>query len=296
MIILDGKQTSKDIRQEVAQEVKTLKKKGGKTPHLAVVLVGNNGASVTYVNAKLRDCEEVGFKTTLVKLSETISEKELLHEVDNLNADEDIDGYIVQLPLPKHIDEQKVIMAVDPQKDVDGFHPENLGKMALNLPTFLPATPMGIMDLLDRYNIETGGKHCVVVGRSHIVGLPASVLMARNHYPGNATVTLTHSRTTNLKEMLLTADIIIAALGKPNFITADMVKDGAVLIDVGTTRVVDKSKKSKHRLVGDIDFENVKDKASYITPVPGGVGPMTRVSLLKNTLMAARIKSFKDHQ
>lgn len=290
MIILDGKKTSKEIRAEIAAEVTALKAKGGKTPHLAVVLVGNNGASVTYVNAKLKDCEEVGFNTTLVKLSETISEKELLEEVHKLNADDDIDGYIVQLPLPTHVSEQKVIMAVDPLKDVDGFHPQNLGKMALNLPTFLPATPMGMMDLLDRYNIETGGKHCVVVGRSHIVGLPASILMGRNHYPGNATVTLTHSRTTNLKELLKDADIIIAALGKPDFITADMVKDGVVILDVGTTRVVDKSKKSGYKLKGDVDFEGVSKKASYITPVPGGVGPMTRVSLLKNTLMAARVK------
>ena len=290
MIILDGKKTSQEIRNEVAEEVKSLVKKGGKKPHLAVVLVGSNGASVTYVNAKLRDCEEVGFDTTLIKLGDTITEKELLNEVHSLNENDDIDGYIVQLPLPKQINEQKVIMAIDPNKDVDGFHPENLGKMALNLPTFLPATPMGIMDLLNRYNIETGGKHCVVVGRSHIVGLPASILMGRNHYPGNATVTLTHSRTNNLKEMLLTADIIIAALGKPKFITADMVKEGAVLIDVGTTRIVDKSKKSGHRLVGDIDYDNVSKKASYITPVPGGVGPMTRVSLLKNTLLAARMK------
>lgn len=290
MIILDGKKTSQEIRNEVAADVKSLITKGGNKPHLAVVLVGSNGASITYVNAKLRDCEEVGFDTTLVKLSETVTEKELLAEVKKLNEDDNIDGYIVQLPLPRQISEQKVIMAIDPEKDVDGFHPENLGKMALNLPTFLPATPMGIMDLLDRYNIETGGKHCVVVGRSHIVGLPASILMGRNHYPGNATVTLTHSRTNNLKEMLLTADIIIAALGKPNFITADMVKEGAVLIDVGTTRVVDKSKKSGHRLVGDVDFENVSKKASYITPVPGGVGPMTRVSLLKNTLLAARTR------
>lgn len=288
MIILDGKETSRQIREEVAKEVESLKGKGGKTPHLAVVLVGNNGASVTYVNAKLRDCEQVGFDTTLVKLSETISEKELLEEVNQLNNNDDIDGYIVQLPLPKHISEQKVIMAVDPKKDVDGFHPQNLGKMALNLPTFLPATPMGIMDLLDRYNIDTTGKHCVVIGRSHIVGLPASILMARNQTPGNATVTLTHSRTTNLKEILQTADIIIAAIGKPNFVTADMVKEGVVCIDVGTTRVVDKSKKSGHRLVGDIDFAEVSKKASYITPVPGGVGPMTRVSLLKNTLMAVR--------
>ncbi len=294
MIILDGKKTSKEIRTEIAEEVKTLSAKGGKTPHLAAVLVGNNGASITYVNAKVKDCEEVGFKSTLIKLSETISEKELLAEVDKLNRDEDIDGFIVQLPLPKQIDEQKVIMAIDPDKDVDGFHPQNLGKMALNLPTYLPATPMGIMDLLDRYNIETGGKHCVVVGRSHIVGLPASILMGRNHYPGNATVTLTHSRTTNLKEILQDADIIIAALGKPNFITADMVKEGVVVIDVGTTRVVDKSKKSGHRLVGDVDFEAVSKKAAYITPVPGGVGPMTRVSLLKNTLMAARHKGFEN--
>ncbi len=290
MIILDGKKTSQEIRTEIAEEVKTLKAKGGKTPHLAVVLVGNNGASVTYVNAKIKDCEEVGFKASLIKLSETISEKELLDEVRKLNEDDDIDGYIVQLPLPKHISEQKVIMTIDPDKDVDGFHPQNLGKMALNLPTFLPATPMGMMDLLDRYNIETGGKHCVVVGRSHIVGLPASILMGRNHYPGNATVTLTHSRTTNLKELLRDADIIIAAIGKPDFITADMVKEGVVILDVGTTRVVDKSKKSGYRLKGDVDFENVYKKASYITPVPGGVGPMTRVSLLKNTLMAARVK------
>ena len=290
MIILDGKKTSQEIRNEIAEEVTALKARGGKTPHLAVVLVGNNGASVTYVNAKIKDCEEVGFKTTMVKLSETISEKELLEEVHKLNDDNDIDGYIVQLPLPTHIDDQKVIMAIDPLKDVDGFHPQNLGKMALNLPTFLPATPMGMMDLLDRYNIETGGKHCVVVGRSHIVGLPASILMGRNHYPGNATVTLTHSRTTNLKELLKEADIIIAALGKPDFITADMVKDGVVILDVGTTRVVDKSKKSGYRLKGDVEFEGVSKKASYITPVPGGVGPMTRVSLLKNTLMAARVK------
>ncbi len=290
MIILDGKKTSQEIRNEIGEEVKALKERGGKTPHLAVVLVGNNGASVTYVNAKIKDCEEVGFNTTMVKLSETISEKELLEEVHKLNDNADIDGYIVQLPLPNHIDEQKVIMAIDPLKDVDGFHPQNLGKMALNLPTFLPATPMGMMDLLDRYNIETGGKHCVVVGRSHIVGLPASILMGRNHYPGNATVTLTHSRTTNLKELLKEADIIIAALGKPDFITADMVKDGVVILDVGTTRVVDKSKKSGYRLKGDVEFEGVSKKASYITPVPGGVGPMTRVSLLKNTLMAARVK------
>lgn len=290
MIKLDGKQTAQIIRNEIAEEVKKIKAKGGKTPHLAAVLVGQNGASVTYVNAKVRDCEEVGYESSLVQLSETITEKELLEEVDKLNKDESVDGFIVQLPLPRHINEQKVIMAIDPEKDVDGFHPENLGKMALNLPTYLPATPMGVMDLLDRYNIETGGKHCVVVGRSHIVGLPASILMGRNHYPGNATVTLTHSRTTNLNALLANADIIIAALGKPDFITGDMVKEGVVIIDVGTTRVVDKTKKSGHRLKGDVHFESVSQKASYITPVPGGVGPMTRVSLLKNTLLAVRHK------
>lgn len=290
MILIDGKKISQEIRNEIGEEVKAIRAKGGKQPHLAAVLVGNNGASITYVNAKIRDCDEVGYKSSLVKLSETISEKELLEEVAKLNDDEDVDGFIVQLPLPKHINEQKVIMAIDPDKDVDGFHPMNLGKMALNLPSFVSATPMGVMDLLDRYNIETGGKHCVVVGRSHIVGMPASILMARNHYPGNATVTLTHSRTTNLPEILKTADIIIAALGKPNFITGDMVKEGVVIIDVGTTRVVDKTKKSGHRLVGDVEFDTVAEKASYITPVPGGVGPMTRVSLLKNTLLAVRHK------
>jgi methylenetetrahydrofolate dehydrogenase (NADP+)/methenyltetrahydrofolate cyclohydrolase len=290
MIKLDGRATSQSIRQEIAAEVKKLQEKGGKTPHLVAVLVGSNGASQTYVKAKVRDCEEVGFVSDVVRLSETITEAELLQEVQRLNEDEAVDGFIVQLPLPRHIDEQKVLMAIDPAKDVDGFHPENLGKMALNLPSYLPATPMGILDLMDRYNIETGGKHCVVVGRSHIVGLPISILMGRNGYPGNATVTLTHSRTTNLPELLRNADIIIAALGKPHFVTADMVKEGAVLIDVGTTRVVDKSKKSGHRLVGDIDYEKAASKAAYITPVPGGVGPMTRVSLLKNTLLAARHK------
>lgn len=290
MIKLDGRATSQSIRNEIAAEVKKLQEKGGKTPHLVAVLVGSNGASQTYVKAKVRDCEEVGFVSDVVRLSETITEAELLQEVQRLNADAAVDGFIVQLPLPRHIDEQKVLMAIDPAKDVDGFHPENLGKMALNLPSYLPATPMGILDLMDRYNIETGGKHCVVVGRSHIVGLPISILMGRNGYPGNATVTLTHSRTTNLPELLRSADIIIAALGKPHFVTADMVKEGAVLIDVGTTRVVDKSKKSGHRLVGDIDYENAAPKAAYITPVPGGVGPMTRVSLLKNTLLAARHK------
>jgi methylenetetrahydrofolate dehydrogenase (NADP+) / methenyltetrahydrofolate cyclohydrolase len=288
--LLDGKGTSERIKLEIAAEVASLMAKGGKRPHLAAVLVGNNGASITYVNAKVKDCEEVGFNSTLVKLDDTVSEKELLREIHKLNNDPDIDGFIVQLPLPKHIDENRVIMAIDPNKDVDGFHPENLGKMALNKPTFLPATPYGMLELMDRYNIETGGKHCVILGRSHIVGLPMSILMARNGYPGNATVTLCHSHTRNLKEIVQSADILIAAVGRPDFVTADMVKEGVVAIDVGITRVVDNSKKTKYRIAGDIHFESVAQKAAFISPVPGGVGPMTRVGLLKNTLMAARGK------
>ena len=290
MILLDGKKTSQDLKNEIAAEVEKLLKKGHKRPHLAAVLVGNNGASITYVNAKVKACEEVGFDSTLIKLSDTLSEKELLAEVDKLNKDADIDGFIVQLPLPKHIDEQKVIMAVHPDKDVDGFHPQNVGKMALNLPCFLPATPAGIIELLDRYNIETGGKHCVVLGRSHIVGSPISILMSRNTYPGNSTVTVCHSHTRNLEEVLRSADIIIAAVGRPNFVKAHMVKANVVIVDVGITRLVDKSKKSGYKIVGDVDFEEVAPKASFITPVPGGVGPMTIVSLLKNTLIAARGK------
>jgi methylenetetrahydrofolate dehydrogenase (NADP+)/methenyltetrahydrofolate cyclohydrolase len=290
MILLDGKKTSQDLKNEIAQEVALLLKKGNKRPHLAAVLVGNNGASITYVNAKVKACEEVGFTSTLVKLSDTISEKELLAEVDKLNNDEDIDGFIVQLPLPKHIDEQKVIMAVHPKKDVDGFHPQNVGKMALNLPCYLPATPAGIIELLDRYNIETGGKHCVVLGRSHIVGSPISILMSRNAYPGNSTVTICHSHTRNLEEIMRSADIIIAAVGRPNFVKAHMVKENVVIVDVGITRLVDKTKKSGYKIVGDVDFEEVAPKSAFITPVPGGVGPMTIVSLLKNTLIAARGK------
>jgi len=290
MILLDGKKTSQDLKNEIAQEVALLLKKGNKRPHLAAVLVGNNGASITYVNAKVKACEEVGFTSTLVKLSDTISEKELLAEVDKLNNDEDIDGFIVQLPLPKHIDEQKVIMAVHPKKDVDGFHPQNVGKMALNLPCYLPATPAGIIELLDRYNIETGGKHCVVLGRSHIVGSPISILMSRNAYPGNSTVTVCHSHTRNLEEIMRSADIIIAAVGRPNFVKAHMVKENVVIVDVGITRLVDKTKKSGYKIVGDVDFEEVAPKSAFITPVPGGVGPMTIVSLLKNTLIAARGK------
>ena len=288
MILIDGKQTSLDIQQEIAEEVKYLKSKGKKTPHLSAILVGNNGASKTYVNAKVKACDRVGFESSLIKLPDTISEKELLKKIEVLNQDENVDGFIVQLPLPDHISEKKVTQAVAPHKDVDGFHPANIGKMVLNLPTFLPATPFGIMQLLERYNIETSGKHCVVVGRSNIVGMPMSVLMARNSSPGNCTVTLTHSRTVNLKEITQTADILVVALGKPEFITADMVKDNVVVIDVGITRVADKTKKSGYRLLGDVEFEGVSNKASFITPVPGGVGPMTIASLLKNTLLASK--------
>lgn len=290
MQILDGKKTSAEIKQEVAEEIKALKEKGKKIPHLAAVLVGNNGASITYVNAKVKACELVGMQSTLVKLSDTISESELLEKVEELNQDPEIDGFIVQLPLPKHINEKKVTEAISPKKDVDGFHPWNIGKMMLNLPTFLPATPYGIMQLIERHNIETNGKHCVVVGRSTIVGSPVSNLMSRNAYPGNCTVTLTHSRTVNLAEITRTADILIVALGKPEFITADMVKEGVVVFDVGITRKPDKTKKSGYKLYGDVKFDEVAEKAAFITPVPGGVGPMTIVSLLKNTILAAKGK------
>lgn len=290
MILLDGKATSNTIKEEIAQAVTKLKAEGKKTPHLAAVLVGDDGASMTYVNSKVKSCERVGFKSTLVKLDATISEETLLHEIEKLNTNDDIDGFIVQLPLPKHIDEQKVIMAVNPEKDVDGFHPMNVGKMALNLPTFLPATPFGILELLDRYQVETSGKHVVVIGRSHIVGEPMSILLAQKRKQGNATVTLTHSRTKNLEEITRQADIIVAALGIPEFLTGDMVKDDVVIIDVGITRVDDDSRKRGYRLAGDVDFESVSKKASYITPVPGGVGPMTIAMLLKNTLLACSKK------
>ena len=289
MIVLDGNKASQDIRKEVKIEVDQLREKGKKIPHLAVILVGSVGASVTYVNGKIKDCKEVGFGSTLVQMSETVTEEELLEKIDALNNDEDIDGFIVQLPLPKHINEKKIIESIDPKKDVDGFHPSNVGKMALNLPTFVPATPKGILEIIKRYNIETNGKHCVVVGRSHIVGSPVSILMGRNSYPGNCTVTLTHSRTVNFKDICKTADILIVALGKPGYIKADMVKEGAVIIDVGITRVADSTKKSGYRIVGDVDFEGVKDKAGFLTPVPGGVGPMTRAALLQNTLLAAKL-------
>jgi methylenetetrahydrofolate dehydrogenase (NADP+)/methenyltetrahydrofolate cyclohydrolase len=290
MILLDGKKTASDIKEEIALEVSNLKNKGEKTPHLAAIIVGNNGPSITYVNAKVKACERVGFKSTLIRLSEKITEKELLNEIAILNTDPAIDGFIVQLPLPKHIDEQKVLMAVNPDKDVDGFHPTNVGKMALNLPTFISATPFGILELLDRYHIETSGKHAVIIGRSHIVGAPMSILLSQKRKVGNATVTMCHSRTKNLKEITLQADIIVAAIGIPEFLKADMVKDNVTIIDVGITRLADTSKKSGFRLVGDVDFKEVSKKSEFITPVPGGVGPMTIAMLLKNTLLACTRK------
>jgi methylenetetrahydrofolate dehydrogenase (NADP+)/methenyltetrahydrofolate cyclohydrolase len=288
MILLDGKKTASDIKEEITLEVRHLKDEGKKTPHLAAIIVGNNGASVTYVNAKVKACELVGFKSTLIRLPEEITEDELLNEIAILNADKDIDGFIVQLPLPKHIDEQKVLMAVDPNKDVDGFHPTNVGKMALNLPTFISATPFGILELLERYQVETSGKHVVVLGRSHIVGSPMSILLSQKRKVGNATVTMCHSRTKNLKEITLQGDIIIAAIGIPEFLKADMVKDNVTIIDVGITRLEDASKKSGFKLVGDVDFKEVSKKSKFITPVPGGVGPMTIAMLLKNTLLACQ--------
>ena len=286
MILLDGKATSAAIKEEIAQQVDQLKSKGAKVPHLAAILVGSDGASQTYVNAKVKACERVGFESTLIELPADTTEDKLMETIDQLNNDDAIDGFIVQLPLPKHIDEYKVTLRVAPHKDVDGFHPENVGRMALGLPTFLPATPNGVMEMLGRYNIETSGKHCVVIGRSNIVGTPMSILMSRNSNPGNSTVTLTHSRTANLKEVCLSADIIIVALGKPKFLTADMVKEGAVVVDVGIHRIEDSSKKSGFRLVGDVDFETVAPKCAAISPVPGGVGPMTIASLLQNALKA----------
>ena len=285
MTILDGKKTSNDIKGEIALSVKKIVSSGSRPPHLAAVIVGEDGASLTYVGSKVRACKRVGFDSTLIKLSENISEQELLLKVKELNENDAIDGYIVQLPLPKHIDSQKILMAVNPSKDVDGFHPTNFGKMALNLPTFISATPYGIMELLDRYNVETSGKHTVVIGRSDIVGRPISILMSRKSNPGNSTVTLAHSRTKNINELTLQADIIISALGVPNFVKADMIKEGAVIIDVGITRVSDNSAKG-YKIVGDVDYENVSKKSSFITPVPGGVGPMTIAMLLKNTLLA----------
>ena len=288
MTILDGKKISNDIKEEIAIEVEQLTASGGKKPHLAAILVGNDGASEAYINAKVKACEKVGFESTLVRLEDTILEDELLAEVEKINQNINIDGLIVQLPLPNHIDEMKVTQAILPKKDVDGFHPANVGRMALNLPTFLPATPAGIIELLKRYKVETSGKNCVVIGRSHIVGSPMSILMARNGYPGNSTVTLTHSRTKNLKDVCLMADILIVALGKSEFITADMVKEGACVVDVGISRVKSDKTKSGWKLKGDVDYNDVADKCNYITPVPGGVGPMTIAMLLKNTLISAK--------
>ena len=288
MQLLDGKLTSNTLKDEIAVEVSAMLAKGGKKPHLAAILVGSDGASETYVNAKVKACEKVGFDSTLVRLDADVSEELLLNEVRKINENPAIDGLIVQLPLPKHISEIKVTETIIPEKDVDGFHPVNLGRMMLNLPSFLPATPAGILELLDRYDIETSGKHCVVIGRSHIVGSPMSILMARNTKVGNCTVTLTHSRTTNLKEISRTADILIVALGKPEFVTEDMVKEGAVVVDVGITRVKSDKTKSGWKLKGDVAFDEVAPKCSFITPVPGGVGPMTIASLLKNTLKSAK--------
>lgn len=288
MQLLDGKLTANTLKDEIAIEVNSIIAKGGKKPHLAAILVGSNGASETYVNAKVKACVKVGFDSTLVRLDANVSEEILLNEVRKINENIAIDGLIVQLPLPKHISESKVTEKIVPEKDVDGFHPINLGRMMLNLPSFLPATPAGILELLERYEIETSGKHCVVIGRSNIVGSPMSVLMARNTKIGNCTVTLTHSRTTNLKEISRTADILIVALGKPEFVTADMVKEGAVIVDVGITRVKSEITKSGWKLKGDVAFDEVAPKCSFITPVPGGVGPMTIASLLKNTLISAK--------
>lgn len=286
MILLDGNATSKQIKLEIASAVEKRKKDGLKIPHLAAVLVGNNGASLTYVGSKVKSCEEVGFQSTLIHLDESISEQELLNQIKLLNDNPEIDGYIVQLPLPAHIDEHKVLLAVDPRKDVDGFHPENVGRMMLNLDCFLPATPAGIIELLRRYQVPTEGKHCVVIGRSHIVGLPMTILLQRNSNPGNCTVTITHSKTKNLAGICKEADIIIAALGRPEFVDRSMVKEGAVIVDVGITRVPDSTKKSGFRIAGDVKFDEVAPLCSFITPVPGGVGPMTIVSLLQNTLKA----------
>lgn len=287
MQLLDGRKVSNDILDEIAAEVALRKKNGMKVPHLAAILVGNDGASETYVAGKVKACERVGFGSTLMRLAADVSEEELHKRIAELNFNNEVDGFIVQLPLPKHINERKVIEAIAPEKDVDGFHPVNVGKMTLNLPCYLPATPFGILQLLERYKVPTQGKHCVVIGRSHIVGSPMSILLARNGYPGNCTVTITHSKTRNLKDICLQGDIIVAALGKPEFLTGDMVKRDAVVIDVGITRVKSDITKSGFKLLGDVKFGEVSPKCSFITPVPGGVGPMTIVSLMKNTLLAA---------
>ena len=290
MKILDGKNLSNIIKQEIKESVDIRLSSGMKKPHLAAILVGDNGASLTYVGSKVRSCEKVGFDSTLIRLKNSITENDLLVEIKKLNENKSIDGYIVQLPLPSHINEEKVLLAVDPIKDVDGFHPTNFGRMVLELPSFIPATPFGIMEILKRYNIETSGKNCLVIGRSNIVGRPISILMSQKGPYGNATVTVAHSRTKNIKDLSLQADIIISALGIPEFIKEDMVKNGVVVIDVGITRVVDKTNSKGYVIKGDVDYENVSKKSSYITPVPGGVGPMTIAMLLKNTLMACQKK------
>ena len=293
MILLDGKKTSNDIKDEIAQEVLDIIRKGGKRPHLAAILVGSDGASETYVASKVKSCNQVGFNSTLERMSAETSEEELLAKIDEFNNNDDIDGFIVQLPLPAHIDEQKITTAIKHEKDVDGFHPVNVGRMALGQPSYISATPYGIVQMLEKYDIETSGKHCVVIGRSNIVGSPMSILMAKNSKYANCTVTLTHSRTKNLEAVCKTADILIVALGKPAFVKGSMVKDGAVVIDVGITRVEDDTKKKGFRIQGDVDFDSVAEKASYITPVPGGVGLMTVASLMKNTLAAAKKEIYK---
>ena len=286
MIRLDGEATANTIKEEIKEKVSAMKSRGERVPHLAAVLVGNDGASLTYVGSKVRSCEYVGFESTLIRLEETITEEALLTQIDALNKDEKLDGYIVQLPLPKHIDEEKILLAIDPKKDVDGFHPANFGRMALELDAFIPATPFGIMQLLERYEVPTSGKHCVVVGRSHIVGRPISILMSQKGPAGNATVTVAHSRTENLAELTRQADIVVMALGIPEYLTADMIKEDAVIIDVGITRVEDKNHPKGYVIKGDVAFDEVAQKASHITPVPGGVGPMTIAMLLQNTLLA----------
>jgi len=293
MELIDGKATAARIREEIKEEVDLLIRQGHKAPHLAAILVGHDGASETYVNLKVKDCEEVGFRSTLIRYEDEVSESELLDKVSEINRNNEIDGVIVQLPLPSHISEEKVIEAIIPSKDVDGFHPVNVGRMIIGLPCFVSATPAGIIELIRRYEIKTEGKNCAVIGRSNIVGKPMSILLAQKKYPGNCTVTVCHSRTRNMKEITSNADILIAAMGQPGFVSADMVKEGAVVIDVGTTRVPSTETKSGYKLTGDVKFDEVAPKCSFITPVPGGVGPMTRVSLLKNTLLSAKKEIYR---
>lgn len=293
MTLIDGKQTATDIKREIAEEVASMKARGERAPHLAAILVGHDGGSETYVANKVKSCAECGFTSSLIRFEDDVTEERLLAEIERLNADPEVDGFIVQLPLPRHIDEQKIVRAVDPAKDVDGFHPVNVGRMSVGLPGFLPATPAGILELLRRYGVPTKGKHAVVLGRSNIVGKPMASLLMRKAEPGNCTVTVCHSATPNIKDICRDADIIIAALGQPGFVTANMVKEGAAIIDVGTTRVPDASRKSGWRLRGDVDFENVAEKCSFITPVPGGVGPMTICSLMSNTLKARKDNPYK---